>query len=239
MTNTLKAEKRELTGKKVKSLRKQGLTPAVIFNSKGECDNITINASELVKAIRGATKATIFEIDYNGEKFKTILKEVQDNTVTDELKHAAFFKIDENATMVFDIPFVLSGVSLAVKNNLGTLFQPLNSVQVRCKLSDLVPSFNVDISVLERVGQTIKVGDLKIPASIKIIHKEDLEATVVTITEIQEEVVEVVEETLASTEVKPGAEGEAGAEGAEGAVATDAKGGAKDADKGGDKKAKK
>lgn len=209
MTNTLKAEKREVTGKKVKTLRTAGQLPAVIFNSKGESENVSVDSRELQRALRGATKATVFDLEYNGEKIKAIVKEVQSNSKTEDLTHASFFKIDENAVMVFDIPFVLTGLSLAVKNNLGTLFQPLNSVQVRCTLKDLVPSFTVDISKLDNVGQTIKVSEIKMPESIKLVHVEDLDATIVTITEIQEEKVEVVAEVAASTEVVAGAEGAA------------------------------
>jgi large subunit ribosomal protein L25 len=240
MTKTLKAEKRELTGKKVKQLRVKGLLPAVIFNSEGGSENVTINTRELERALSGATKATVFELEFNGEKLKAIVKEVQSNPRTADLTHAAFFKIDENALMVFDISLILAGISPAVKNNLGTLFQPLNSIQVRCKLSDLVPSISIDISKLDNVGQTIKVNQISIPSAIKLVHKEDMEATIVTITEIQEEKVEEVVEVVASTEVIAGAEGETveGAEGVAGAEGEAKKGSKKDAKKD-DKKGEK
>lgn len=209
MKNTLKAEKRELTGKKVKQLRSQGTVPAVIFNAKGESDNVTVDARELERSLRGATKATIFEIEVDGKPVKVLVKEVQSNPKTDEIAHASFFQIDENAEAVYEIPFVVTGISPAVKNNLGTLFQPLNSAMVRCKLVDLVPNFEVNVSGLDHAGQTIKVKELNIPAAIKLVHIEDLDATVVTITEIQEEKVEEVVEVAASTEVVEGAEGEA------------------------------
>jgi len=113
--------------------------------------------------------------------------------ITNEINHVSFFKIDEKSEMLFEIPIYLTGIAPAVKNNLGALVQTMNSVEVRCKVADLIPSFTVDISKLEGPGQTIKLGEITIPEAIKLVHKEDLHSTIVTITELQaEEVAETV-----------------------------------------------
>ena len=88
--------------------------------------------------------------------------------------------------MSFTIPFKVVGVSPAVKNNLGVLIEVHSSLGVRCKVGNLVPFIEVDISGLEHPGQTISVQDVKIPEGITV-NQDETEATIITITEIQKE----------------------------------------------------
>ena len=55
----------------------------------------------------------------------------------------------------FDIPFVLEGVSPAVKNNLGAIQMVLSTLKVKCKVNDLLPHINVNVNKLEKPGQQV------------------------------------------------------------------------------------
>jgi len=193
MQNKINAKKRDLLGKKVKNIRKDGLVPASIYGSDTVSQSITVPYGEIEKILRTATLTSIIDMDIDGSEVKALIKEVQRNLITNEINHVSFFKIDEKSEMLFEIPIYLTGIAPAVKNNLGALVQTMNSVEVRCKVADLIPSFTVDISKLEGPGQTIKLGEITIPEAIKLVHKEDLHSTIVTITELQaEEVAETV-----------------------------------------------
>ncbi len=187
----LQLQKRDVTGKKVRHLRKDGLTPAVVYNGKGESFNVVMNTTDADWINRNTTSTSILDTTLEKESFKTLVKELDINPVTDEINHVALFRIDESAPMVFTIPFNIIGISPAVKNNLGVLVNVLDSIEVRCKLSDLKPYIEIDISKLDTVGQTINVDDIKLPEGMSLINDEQAKATIVTITEIQkvEEVV--------------------------------------------------
>ena len=101
--------------------------------------------------------------------------------------------------MVFSIPFEIIGISPAVKNNLGVLVEVMDSIEVRCKVNDLIPSIKVDISGLEHPGQSISIDELEIPKNISLINEELKNATVVTITEMQEEIVSTPTESETTT----------------------------------------
>ena len=154
------------------------------------------------------------------DSFKTLVKELDINPITDEINHVALFRIDESVPMVFTIPFNIIGISPAVKNNLGVLVNTLDSIEVRCKLADLKPFIEIDISKLENVGQTINVDDITLPKGMSLINDEQAKATIVTITEIQK--VEEVVVTPAEGEEVEGEESAEGEEGAEGEEATEA-----------------
>ncbi|KKP65833.1 MAG: 50S ribosomal protein L25 [candidate division WS6 bacterium GW2011_GWE1_34_7] len=208
----LKLQKRDITGKKVKNLKKDGLTPAVVYNSKGDSRNVSMSTSDADWLYRNSTSTTILDTELEKDSFKTLVKEFGLNPVTEEINHVSLFEIDEKVSMVFTIPFHLVGVSPAVKNNLGVLINVLDSIDVRCPLSKLQSDIEIDITNLTHPGQTINVNDIKLPEGMSLINEDLANAAIVTITEVQkiEEVVPVVEE---------GAEGEEVAEGEEGAEA--------------------
>ena len=207
-------QKRELVGKKIKSLRNEDLVPAVIYNSKRESTNLAINKGIAIQLYKTATSTTILDIEIDGKDYKAIVKDFDIDPRTDDILHVAFFEIDPKVPMNFSIPFTLTGISPAVKNNLGILVQVLDSLNVRCTLEQLVPEIVVDVTGLEHPGQTIAVNDIELPKDIEIIHESDTEATIVTITQLQKIEEVVVEET----EAVEGEEGEVveGEEGVEG-----------------------
>ncbi len=209
-------QKRDITGKKSKNLLKENLTPAVIYNAKGESTNIQLDSTIAKRIFNEATSTTIYDVELDGKTMKVLVKEIDTNPVTEELRHISFFEIDENKEMVFTIPFELVGISPAVKNNLGVLVQALDGIELKCKLADLKPYIEIDISGLEHPGQSIAVNDIKLPDGMSLINDEFARSTIVTITELikEEEIIAPVVE-----EGEEGAEGETPVEGEEGVVA--------------------
>lgn len=212
---------RDINGKKNKVLREEGFIPAVVYNAKTESKNVMIDSSLAKKIARDATSTTILDGELEGKAFKTIVKEIDYNPITDDVRHIAFFEIDETKDMVFTIPFELIGVAPAVKNNLGVLVQVLDDIDVRCKVNEIIPSINVDISKLEHPGQSIGVDELNIPEALEIMNEDLKNATVVTITELQAETVvepetaegdEATEDTEEASTEKEATEGEEAAE---------------------------
>ncbi len=202
-------EKRDTKSSKNKKLLKEGKTPAVVYNAKTESESITIDSSVAQKLLKEATSTSIFNAQLDGKEMKVIVKEVDQNPLTEEIRHISFFEIDETKDMVFTIPFNIVGVSPAVKNNLGVLVEVMSSINVKCKLKDLVPYFEIDVSSLDHPGQSISVDDLQIPEGITFVNDDVRNATIVTITELQQE------EVIRTPEAEEGAEEEESAEATE------------------------
>ena len=166
----LKLQKRELVGKKVKTLRKQNLVPAVLYNAKAESHNVSIDASDAVWLLTNATSTTILDTELGRKKFKSLVKEFDIDPVTEEILHISLFQIDEDSPMLFSVPFNFVGVSPAVKNNLGVLVKVLDSIEVRTKLANLKSSIDVDLSLLKNIGDTINITDIELQERRKIIN---------------------------------------------------------------------
>jgi len=188
----IKLEERKLTGKKIKQLREKGSIPGVIYNSKGESINISIDRGTAVHLYKTATPTTILDVEINGKEKKAIVKDVDINPRTAQILHIAFFEITPKKEMDFTVPFTLKGVAPAVKNSIGILVQVSDSIQVRCKLEDLASEIEVDVTGLEHPGQTISLEDIHLPNGLKLVHEEDAALPIATITQPQK--LEILEE---------------------------------------------
>ena len=185
--DTIKLSKRELVGKKSKRLLLENFVPAVVYNSKGNSTNVKISRSDSTKILKNVTSTTILDAEFDKKKLKVLVKEVDINPFTSKIRHIAFFEIDETEEMTFTIPFNMIGISPAVKNNLGVLVEVLPSIDVKCKLSNLVPFIEIDITKLEHPGQSISVNEIEMPKGISLVNSDLANATIVTITELQKE----------------------------------------------------
>ena len=189
--------KRDFKGNHCKKLLREGIVPAVVYNSKTESKMAQIERGMAEKMLKGITSSTMIDADFEGQKIKVLVKQIDTNLKTDTLKHIAFFEIDEKVETTFEIPLEPTGIAPAVKNNLGVLIQPTSSLTVKCRSKDLVPEIEVDVSFLENIGDFLLVKDIEIPKGLKLTNPEEEENyTVVTITELQREEPEETEEEL-------------------------------------------
>ncbi len=196
------AEKRDTLGKKNNALRKEGRIPAVIYNAKTESLPISIDRKDINKIASSAKTTTQIEVSIGKDKKIVLLKEISRDPRTDDILHVSFFEIVEGKSVDIEVPVQLEGVSPAVKNNIGVLVTPVTHILVRCTPSNIPEAITVDLSGLEKVGQTILIGDLELPEGVSLIHSEDEKKAVVAVTNIQkkEEVVTTTEEEVEGEE---------------------------------------
>lgn len=206
MKSTLTTNKRELTGKKVKQLRRQGQVPAVVFGPKQEPANVTVDEKTFRKIYKEAGHSQLVPTEIEGKKVQVIIKEVQEHPVTKALIHAALYVVDMAQEIETQIPLRFEGVAPAVKNNLGILSVNQDELVVRCLPSNIPAEIVIEIDKLENVGDGILIKDIKLPEGVEFASSENLEEVLVNIVPPQKEIEE---------EAPAPAEGEAAAEGAE------------------------
>jgi large subunit ribosomal protein L25 len=203
---------REVLGKKVKALRRGGITPAHIYGNKVESRSIQIPSDELTRILKDAGRNDIVYISLDGEERPTFLHEVQRNPVTDEILHVDFLQIDLTKMVKIEVPVHLVGLAPAVDTHQGILVQSLDHVTVEA-LPTAVPSLiEVDVMVLEEIDQALHVSDLSVPEGVEIITDPEQ-----MIAKVAPPVVEVVEEVEVEEGLVEGEEGEEGEEAEEGA----------------------
>lgn len=212
----LKSEKRTLLGKKVKSLRRDGILPAVVYGGKEGATPIELNRKEFSKVLKAAGETTLVKL-FVGEKTKNVLiHDIDRDPTTEEIRHVDFYEVNMEEKITAKVPLVFVGEALAVSDLSGILVKTMQELEIRALPADLPHQIEVDISQLKTFDDNILVRDIKLPKNVETIEHEETSVAVVTpprtekeIEALSGQVEEKVEEVAVETEekVKERAEG--------------------------------
>lgn len=213
----INADRRELLGSKVKKLRNEGLIPANIFGSDIESVAITLAYDDFRRAFERAGETGIIEVSLSDEKRSVLVSDIQFHPVTDSIVHVDLREVDLKKKVSAMVPVELIGESPAEKNGIGVLVQHVNELEVEALPLDLPESFELDVSGLETLEDSLSVADINVDTT-KVEIDAEPELIVANITEIREEEpepepeVDDEEAEAADGEEKPGDEAGDGVE---------------------------
>jgi len=176
----LKATTRNLLGKKVKDLRREGIIPLVLYGKKFTPISLSANEKEFKKVSEKAGEATLITVEIpEKETVKALIRQIQKNPVSDTVIHADLYKVDMSSKIETEIPLVFEGVAPAVSELEGNFITNKDAIKVKCLPDKLVSEIKIDISVLKTFEDLIRVKDLNIPEGIKVMEEtEDIIAQV-------------------------------------------------------------
>jgi large subunit ribosomal protein L25 len=212
----LKVEPREVLGKKVRALRRQGITPANIYGQHLESQAIQVSTDELRHVIKTAGRNDIIYLRLDGDDPRpTFVRDIQQNPITDAILHVDFLQISLREKVRADVPIHLIGLAPAVDTYQGILMHGLDHVAVEA-LPTEVPSFiEVDVTSLVEINQALHVSDVPAPEGVTILT--DMEQVIAKVAppavEPEPEVEEEAEAVEGEEAAEEAAEGEAPAEG--------------------------
>jgi large subunit ribosomal protein L25 len=187
----LKAVRRDVIGKQVKVLRREGKLPAVVYGHHLEPLPILLDAKDAGKLLTGLAPSSLVTVEVDGKSYPTLVREKQRNKILGSLIHVDFLAVSMEEKLRAEVSISIVGVSPAVKDYNGILVQGLNTLEVECLPEDLPEKVVVDISGLAQVGDTIYVRDLTLSDRVKIL--EDGDSVLISVTaQAAEEVVEEV-----------------------------------------------
>jgi large subunit ribosomal protein L25 len=202
-----KAENRKVIGKKVKTLRREGKLPAVIYGKNQEPVPILLDHKEASRMLRDVSRASILTIDVEGKEYTTLVRDRQREVISAEYIHIDFLAISLTETVRTQVNVFVVGESSAVTEFNAVVMTGTTSIEVEALPTDLPDSISLDISVLKNVGDTILVRDLELPKGVSCLNEPD-EMLVVIASQAAEEVLEVEEELEAELDVEPEVVGE-------------------------------
>src|SRR5690242_14855961 len=210
----LAAQHRDVTGKKVASLRREGLLPAVVFGHGQASDNVTVDAHAFELLRRHAGPNTLIDLKIDGGKAAPVLvHDVQHHPVTRKPLHLDLYVVKMTEELTVDVPLVSEGESEAVKDRNGTLLHVIEHIRVKALPDHLPQSVRYSIESLATFDDAIHVRDLDLPSDVTLL------------TDPGEVVAKVLPPRVEEVEEPVAAEAEEGAEGAEGAESPAGEGG--------------
>ncbi len=196
------AQKRTVTGKKVKQLRKQGVLPAHLYGAGTEPQSLQVDTKDFLSVYTEAGATGLTDLTVEGQVHPVLIQNVQHDFVKRTPVHVDFLQVNLKEKLTAMIPVILEGEPQAVTDKIGILMQVTNEVEVEALPTDLPESFTVDVSHLAAIDEQITIADLKAPMGVVLTG--DPTTTIAKITEL----------VAAEPEPEPvAAEGEEGTEG--------------------------
>lgn len=208
---SIAADRRQGAGKgAARAGRRSGRVPGILYGHGEESVSVSVDALELNRLIQSiSVENTIVDLKVKGEKdpFKVLIREVQRHPYRDDLLHIDFFHIAMDEKIHVEVPVILVGVPIGVKDKGGVIDHQLREIEINCLPANIPEKIEIDVSELD-IGNSIHVEDLELP-DLEI--QTDPDRSVVAVlapTVIVEPEEEEVEEELLEPELV-GKEGEA------------------------------
>lgn len=196
----IEAEPRTLIGKKVKRLRNQGITPAIIYGGK-EPITIQVETLKTFLTLRDADANDILIIDVAGKKHKVITRDIQRHVTRGDLVHVDFQEVTSDTVIRTEAAIVTVGQSAPEVEGLGTTSQLLFSVEIEASADALISEIEVDVTQIKTAEDQIMVSDLVVPDGVTILTADDIAVAKFDFERVAEE--EEEEEGLIEEGIEP------------------------------------
>jgi large subunit ribosomal protein L25 len=168
-----KAIRRDVIGKQVKALRREGQLPAVMYGKTIEPTPILLDLRESTRLLSRLAASALVTIELEGAQHKALVREKQRDFIRGTLKHIDFQVISMKEKLRVKVAIRLTGESAAVKDFNGVLVTGLGEVEVECLPQDLPQQITVDIAALKQIGDALYIRDLNVPDKVEILDGQD------------------------------------------------------------------
>jgi large subunit ribosomal protein L25 len=169
----LPAEIRSASGSRPAGrLRREGLTPGVVYGLGEESVSVTVNAHLLGNILSSRTGAnTLITLQLEGKNELALARQVQRDAVKGTLIHVDFVRVRADQTIQAEVRLNLLGAPEGVSQG-GMLEQLMHSLTVEGKPGQLPTEIEHDVTTLV-LGDQLRVGDLALPAGVLVTNDPD------------------------------------------------------------------
>ncbi|EKE25698.1 MAG: hypothetical protein ACD_5C00065G0001 [uncultured bacterium] len=166
---TLKADVREIVGKKVSKLRSEDMIPAVMYGNKIASQNLAVKYVDFKRVYTKAGESALIELEVGGKKANVLIHDIQLAPMSGKISHIDFFQVNMKEEVETEIPLEFVGEAPAVKALGGVLVKNMDEISVKCLPADLPEKYVIDISTLATFDDVIAVKDLKVSEKVEIM----------------------------------------------------------------------
>lgn len=184
----LVAEIREEVGKGQRRLRESGFIPAILYGKEEKPTPLKVAERDLEKLLatvgEGHLVSLTFKKGRKKESKPVLIKEVQRDPIQRKVLHVDFHAVSLDRPVTTTVTITIVGEGQRVSDG-GVLQHGIHELEISCLPTQIPEHIVVDVSKL-KIGDEIKVGDLKIPAGIEVLTPaEDVVVAVVSPTKAE------------------------------------------------------
>ncbi|MFC1911384.1 50S ribosomal protein L25 [Chloroflexota bacterium] len=196
----LKVANREILGKKVKHLRRRGITPVHVFGHGIESLALQCDTRELEQVLGQAGQTRLINLKLAKEKKPrtVVVREFDRDWRKGQLVHVDFYQVKMEEKIRLEVPVVLLGEAPALKSKEHMLDHELGTFTVECLPAKIPSSIEVDISFLTELDQTIRIKDITLDKDITVLNSPDLVVAKISLRPVEKVEEKPVEEVVAA-----------------------------------------
>lgn len=195
---SLKATEREVLGKKVKQLRRDGFLPGHVYGKGVATEHVSVSQIEFLKVLHQAGETGLVELKIGEEKIRPVLiRGVQVDPVKGHPLHIDFYQVDLKQKVTVPVPIILEGDEPElVHTGEAVVIQPLTEVEIEALPTNIPEHLVVNISSLKQIDDAIHLSQINLPEGVTLIL--DPESVVVKLDNaVTEEMKKLMEEQAA------------------------------------------
>ena len=173
---TLSLDERTVHGKKVATLRRDGLVPGIMYGQGFEPIQVQALQQVIDKIYRTAGKHHPVYVTVAGKRRIAMIKDIDIDPMKNVIRHVSFHAVKQNEKIEAEIPVRLigEGESLAEKAGLVVL-QAIGTLMVKAFPMDLPDAIEISILQLAEAGDRVTIADITLPENVELdIDDEDL-----------------------------------------------------------------
>src|SRR5258706_14100522 len=135
--HSLAVTKREVFGRKVKKLRKEGTLTGNVYGKELKSIAVQMPTKSFLSVFEEAGHSGVVDLKLGEETIPTLVHEVTYDHIERFPLHVDFYKVNLKEKVKTNVPVVLTGEPAAVTEKLGLLLQNLDEVEVEALPTDL------------------------------------------------------------------------------------------------------
>lgn len=175
MSITLKVEKRDIFGKKVKRLYKDSKVIGNLYGKGKESLPIVGDYETIRKVVDHAGKNHPIELTIEGDKNEhlVLIKHIDVDPAKGRIRHVEFHMVNRNEKVEAEVPVVIIGTAPAVLE--GNIIITINDkVVVSATPTSLPDHLEVKAELLTNPEDMILASDITMPSGVSLANEPDL-----------------------------------------------------------------
>ena len=200
---SLELSPREVLGKKVKRLRRQGVIPVHLYGPGVDPQPLQCETTKLVDVLvrAGGNTAVTVTVQGGQETHLAFAREIQWDPRRDDILHVDFLAVDASRPVSAQVPITLIGDSPGARTAGGTVMQQLRDLNVEALPLEVPRELELDLSMLTEPDGVLRAADIVIPGNVTLLtDPEDVVVRIEVLRAVEEEVFAEDEGADASTE---------------------------------------
>lgn len=166
----LKLDERVVRGKKVAQLRRDSITPAVVYGPGMDPVSVQAPHNVIEKVCRAAGSHSPVHLTIGSKKRIAMIKDVEYDVVKHTINHVSFHAVNAKETVNAEVPIRLTGVGESAAEKAGLIvLQSLEKIEVKALPMDLPEVLEVSIVSLAEPNDHMTVADITLPKNVELV----------------------------------------------------------------------